>query len=115
MVTVPVSLDNWLFQTEEELLLRHCGYWVSLHSAPETTNSTNVTVKLPRTQMFTPEALRQMMQRINDCPTSSAGDQARPDHPSEVADGMGVDEPVDRLPTCDQVATLSAGQRYVRC
>ena len=66
VVTVPEDPDNWLTQTEEEMLLRHCGYWMSLRVNPETTNAANITVRLPRIQMFTPEALRTIMQRINN-------------------------------------------------
>jgi len=51
VVTVPAVAQEWLSQSEEEMVLRHCGYWISLrggsrngehplrdgdHSAPET-------------------------------------------------------------------------------
>jgi hypothetical protein len=65
VVTVPEGLNDWLKQTETELHMRHCGYWVTLQGEPDTTNRTTVTVMLPRTQLFTPETLRQMMQRVN--------------------------------------------------
>lgn len=35
VAVVPPSVDDWLSQTEHELTLRHCGYWVSLRSYPE--------------------------------------------------------------------------------
>lgn len=66
VITVPDSPDDWLAQTEEELAMRHCGYWVSLRGKPEKENTTAVTIRLPRSQLFTPDTLRRMMQRIND-------------------------------------------------
>jgi hypothetical protein len=66
VVTVPEQLENWMSQTEEEMILRYCGYWVSLRGAQGTANTNNITVRLPRAQQFTPDALREMMRRIND-------------------------------------------------
>jgi hypothetical protein len=66
VVFVPDAIDLWLEQSEERLLMKHCAYWVSLRDAPETTNSTSVTVQLPRTNLFTVDALKDMMLRIGD-------------------------------------------------
>lgn len=64
VVFVPDTLDLWLEQSEERLLMKHCAYWVSLRDAPETANTTSVTIGLPRANQFTVEALRSMMLRI---------------------------------------------------
>lgn len=66
VVTVPSDLNLWLHQTESEMVIQHCGYWVSICGAPDSQSTSTVTIKLPRTQIFSPEALRMMMQRIND-------------------------------------------------
>lgn len=66
VVLVPDDVESWLEQTEEQLALRHCGYWSSLAGQPETDNMTSVTVSLPRSQRFSPDGLRAMMQRVND-------------------------------------------------
>jgi hypothetical protein len=66
VLTVPENLEDWLIQTEQEMIVRHCAYWVSLCGMLETRNLTTVTVRLPRNQLFTPAALQQMMRRIND-------------------------------------------------
>jgi hypothetical protein len=66
VVLVPDSVTEWLRQSEEELALRHCGYWTSLRGLPPTQNRETVTVRLPRVQQFTPKALQEMMGRIND-------------------------------------------------
>src|SRR5438046_533103 len=52
VVAVPKPVRDWLTQDEKSLVLRRCGYWVSLAGEPETANSTSVTVEVPRTQLF---------------------------------------------------------------
>lgn len=64
VVVVPDNSDEWLYQTQEELCLKHCGYWVSLRGQPVTQNQETVTVYLPRENVFTVDALKSMMQRI---------------------------------------------------
>lgn len=66
VVVVPPRLEDWLSQTEDELVLRRCGYWMSLRGVPETSNVQSVTVVLPRAQLFTPQALIEIMTRVND-------------------------------------------------
>lgn len=66
VVLVPPSPAEWLKHSEEELAMRHCGYWTSLLGAPTVPNEGTVTVHLPRAQQLTPEALRRMMKRVND-------------------------------------------------
>ena len=66
VVLVPENLADWLVQSEDELLMRHCGYWVSLRGLPETVNATTVTVELPRSNQFTVEAVVSMFQRISN-------------------------------------------------
>ncbi len=66
VVVVPEAAADWLVQTEDELAMRHCGYWLSLHGSPETDNQESVTVTIPRQQVFSPEGLQGIMQRVND-------------------------------------------------
>lgn len=66
VVYVPDSVNSWLKQSEEELAVRHCAYWLSLRNAPATSNSTTVTVPIPRENKFTVEALRTMMDQIGN-------------------------------------------------
>jgi hypothetical protein len=62
-VVLPEEEADWLVHSEEELRLRRCGYWLSLSGSPETTNTTAVTVHLPRTQVFASDQLRALMSR----------------------------------------------------
>lgn len=66
VVTVPEAVEEWLLQNEQEMILRCCAYWVSLHGMPETENKKTVTIELPRNNILTPDALKQMMQQINN-------------------------------------------------
>ena len=66
VVFLPENRSDWLQQSEEELCLRYCGYWVSLRGMPETPNTATVTVTLPRVNLFTPNALQFIMQLIGE-------------------------------------------------
>lgn len=65
VVVVPSEIELWCGQTEAEMTLRKCGYWLSLAGLAATTNDQKVTVYLPRVNMFTPRALDQMMRVIS--------------------------------------------------
>ncbi|MEG4166816.1 MULTISPECIES: DUF4365 domain-containing protein [unclassified Microcoleus] len=65
VVLVPENIGEWIQQSEQEMLLRHCAYWVSLRGMPETRNTNRITVELPRRNHFTPQALESIMQRIS--------------------------------------------------
>ena len=64
VVLVPDKVVDWLNHSEAELQLRRSGYWVNLRGLPASANTTTVTVQIPRHQLFTPDELRQIMQRI---------------------------------------------------
>lgn len=66
VVLVPENLADWLVHSEDELSMRHCGYWVSLRGQLETSNATTVTIELPRSNQFTVEAVVSMFQRISN-------------------------------------------------
>lgn len=64
VVVVPEDTGAWLAHSESELVLRHCGYWVSLRDRPGTDNVSGVTVTIPRANTFDVEQLRAIMDRI---------------------------------------------------
>ena len=64
LVVVPDNLDNWLIQSQQELSLKYCGYWVSLRGQPPTQNQTTVTISIPRQNIFNVKALTTLMQLI---------------------------------------------------
>lgn len=63
VVLMPEQPEAWLHHSEEQLCLRHCGYWFSLANQPDTENTTTVTIHLPRHQRFDSEALHALMTR----------------------------------------------------
>ena len=64
VVLVPEDPNEWLKQSEEELAMRRCGYWISLRGLQPSGNQTGQTVHLSRTQSFSVLSLTEMMQRI---------------------------------------------------
>ena len=65
VVLVPENIEEWIQQSESEMLIKHCAYWVSLRGMPETRNTNRITVELLRQNQFTAEALESIMQRIS--------------------------------------------------
>ena len=49
------AMEQWLQQTDEQMILRRCAYWVSLRGAAESENDTGQVVHVPRAQLFTVE------------------------------------------------------------
>jgi hypothetical protein len=64
VVLIPEHPDRWIQQSDAELCLRYCAYWMSLQEMPETSNTENVTVYIPRQQIFTVDTLKTLMQRV---------------------------------------------------
>jgi hypothetical protein len=64
IVVVPDTLDQWLTHSQQELCLRHCGYWLSLRGQPSTPNQATITVPIPRQNIFDVNGLSTLMQRI---------------------------------------------------
>ena len=65
LVVLPEREEDWLTHSEDSLILRHCGYWLSLAGEPERGNTATVTVKIPRHQRFDPIALDALMHKAN--------------------------------------------------
>jgi hypothetical protein len=66
VVVAPQDVSAWLTQSEASLVLHCCGYWLSLRGREDVANVEKITVHVPRTQLFTVTALKQMMQRVAD-------------------------------------------------
>ncbi len=65
LVVLPEREEDCLTHCEDSLILRHCGYWLSLAGEPERGNTATVTVKIPRHQHFDPIALEALMNKAN--------------------------------------------------
>ncbi|MGL6284520.1 MAG: DUF4365 domain-containing protein [Microcoleaceae cyanobacterium] len=64
LVLLPNQPNDWLKQTPQELCLKSCGYWVSIRGYPPMPNKNTVTIQIPRDQVFSPQSLVEIMQRI---------------------------------------------------
>ncbi len=64
VVVVPDDVQNWLVHSEDNLALRHCGYWFSVRGLPPSDNNDSVTLHIPRNQQFTADALTDILERI---------------------------------------------------
>jgi hypothetical protein len=61
VLTVPENHEQWLKQNRRRMHLRNCGYWLSLKGSPDRANTTSVTVRIPTSNVLTPEALTTLM------------------------------------------------------
>jgi hypothetical protein len=64
VVMVPDEVAHWLDQDEERMLMRHCGWWVSLRGSAASANATTVRVQVPRAQRFDVAGLTGIMDRL---------------------------------------------------
>ena len=62
---LPRSEDEWVSITTEELVMRHCAYWLSLKDAPAT-NRTAPTIRIPKSHVFDVPGIRQLMEQSRD-------------------------------------------------
>lgn len=66
VLLMPENESDWLTQTTERLCLHHCAYWLALHDQPPTSNTSTVTVHMPRANVFNPDHLTDIMHRIQN-------------------------------------------------
>lgn len=64
VVVLPADASDWVSATEEQLVLRHCGYWKSLRGAAPTANSSTVRIHLERSARFHVSQVQTIMDRI---------------------------------------------------
>jgi len=63
-LVLPEDEKDWSVQTEDQLILRRCAYWLSLRGRPATTNRRSIRLAIPRANVFSIEALQRLMARI---------------------------------------------------
>jgi uncharacterized protein DUF4365 len=62
---MPENREEWLSHSRESLILRRCAFWVSLRGAPESLNETSQTVYIPRSNLLSVAALREVLARVS--------------------------------------------------
>ncbi len=65
LLRLPRDPDEWLDLNEERLLLRNCCYWTQV-SGPPSRNQFTKTIRIPRTQTFTPESVEGLLAKLMD-------------------------------------------------
>lgn len=66
VLVMPEDETQWLSQSVEELILRHCAYWVSLEGYPPRAATTTVRIALPRGNVFSVEAVGDILARSRE-------------------------------------------------
>lgn len=61
VMIVPEDVNAWTSHNDNNMILNHCCYWVSLRGMPESTSKSKIVVNVPLSQRLTPEALHQLM------------------------------------------------------
>lgn len=64
LVVLPEEERDWMSQTSESLVLRRCGYWMSLRGAGPTSAYTTIRITIPGQNLFTVAALETMLGRV---------------------------------------------------
>jgi hypothetical protein len=64
LLVLPNEKGEWIEQDEERLEVRRCAYWLLLHRYPAVENESTVRVRIPRTNVFTPDALLRIMKSV---------------------------------------------------
>ena len=62
---MPRDNSDWLSQTDDELCLRYCAYWMCLEGMPASSNKYTVTVHVPRSHVFNGSQLDSLMDKAN--------------------------------------------------
>lgn len=65
VVLLPEDSQAWLEQTPEQLIMRRCAYWVHLLGQPEIPSGGSTVVDVPKSQLFSPDALLSLLERVS--------------------------------------------------
>lgn len=64
VLVLPENESLWLSQSTDELIVRHCAYWLSLRGAEPVAATSSVRIGIPRSQVFSVQAVRAIMNRL---------------------------------------------------
>ena len=64
VVLLPDEESEWLTQTDNELCLRHCGYWLTLKRHNPASIRNSVTVRIPTVNVFSSAQLTETMDNV---------------------------------------------------
>ncbi len=61
VLCLPEDRESWLNHSSDQLILKKCAYFLNLKGMIDTDNETNVTIKIPKVNIFSPEKLYDLM------------------------------------------------------
>jgi hypothetical protein len=64
VLLLPEEEEQWSSQTEEELILRYCAYWLSLRGRRPAGRRKTVRVAIPRANVFSVAGLQTLVERF---------------------------------------------------
>ncbi|MDY7229403.1 DUF4365 domain-containing protein [Hyalangium rubrum] len=64
VLVLPEREAEWMRHSVEALIIKRCAYWLSMSGMPAVSSESRV-VQLPRTNLFSPEQLNAMMERVS--------------------------------------------------
>jgi len=65
VLNLPNSRDGWLSHSINDLIIRNCAFWLNLKGAPNVFNTANITVHLSALNVFSPNALKDLMLKVS--------------------------------------------------
>lgn len=66
VLMLPENEERWIEYSADELILRRCAYWLSLRGmAPIIGSAESTTVKIPKTNPFSPDIVKTIMEKIS--------------------------------------------------
>ncbi|MFB2876923.1 DUF4365 domain-containing protein [Floridanema aerugineum] len=68
ILVVPKEIEDWITIDEEngETIIRKCAYWISLKGKEPTNKTGTIRIKIPKENLFTPTAMRNIMKASID-------------------------------------------------
>ena len=65
LLDLPPQKGNWITHNVNNLILRKCAYWISLKGQAQTTNANSKRIIIPHDNIFSPNALHEIMVKIS--------------------------------------------------
>lgn len=66
VLIVPDDSAEWISHNQDEMLMKHSCYWVSIRDFPESENTSSVTIDIPLSQKVTHDSLRVLLDNASN-------------------------------------------------
>lgn len=63
VLSLPEDENKWLGVSDDEFVIRHCAYWISLEGMGDSENSRTKRIRIPTRNRFDPDALRELIEQ----------------------------------------------------